>query len=126
MDRNSQIHPLVAGDDQDRRQLADINQHGWHVVGIEQDDEGPGFAYSVGLYRSFGHRELLIIGLAIDVMFGMVNDVEELIRGGTRFAHLDESGDGFDVAFRQVEVARYDDCLGYARWFYQGDDFPVL
>lgn len=129
MDRNSQTNPPAARDDQDRKLLADIEQYGWHVVGIEQDDEGPGFVYSVGLYHTFGHPEILVIGLAIDVMFGMVNGVGELVRGGKRFEQLDESGDvvdGFNVTFRQVEVLRYDEYLGYARWFYKGDGFTVL
>ncbi len=30
-------------DEQDRKLLAEIEQFGWHVVGIEQDDERPGF-----------------------------------------------------------------------------------
>jgi hypothetical protein len=129
MNQNSQNHPPAARDDRDRKLLADVDQYGWHLVGIEQDDTGPGFAYSIGLNRSFGHPEILVIGLAVDVMFGMVNGVGELVRGGKRFEHVDESGDvldGFNVAFRQVELASYDDYLGYAEWFYQGDDFPVL
>jgi Domain of unknown function (DUF4262) len=129
VDRNSQNHPPAARDDQDRKLLTDIEQYGWHVVGVEQDDEGPGFVYSVGLYRSFGHPEILVIGLAIDLMFGMVNGVGELVREGKRFEHLDESGDvldEFNVAFRQVELANYNDYLGCAQWFHQGDDFPVL
>ncbi len=128
MDRNSQTDRPAARDDQDRKLLADIDQYGWHVVGIEQDDDGPGFAYSVGLYRSFEHPEMLVIGLAIGVMFGMVNGVGELVLGGERFEHLDESGDvvnGFNVAFRQVPVASYDDYLGCAQWYYGGDDFPT-
>jgi hypothetical protein len=118
MDRSSQTDPPASGDEQDRNLIADIDQYGWHLVGIEQDDDGPGFAYSVGLYRSFGHPEILVIGLAVDVMFGMVNGVGELVRGGKRFEHLDESGDvinGFNVAFRQVQVASYDAYLGCGR-----------
>jgi Domain of unknown function (DUF4262) len=129
MDRNTQFHPPAARDDEDRKLLADIDQYGWHVIGIEEDDEGPGFAYSVGLYRTFGHPEIMVVGLAIDVMFGMVNQIGELVRGGKRFEQLDESGDvldGFNVAFRQVEAVHYVQYVGYAMWFYGGDSFPIL
>ena len=129
MDRNSQSDPPAPRDDEDRKLLADIDQFGWHVIGVEQDDDGPGFAYSIGLYRSFGHPEILVIGLDTNVTFGMVNGVGELIRGGKRFDDFDESGDvldGFNVAFRRVEKAHYAGYVGYARWFYEGDDFPIL
>jgi len=36
----------VARDDEDRQVLADIAQIGWHMIGIEQDDEGPRFVLS--------------------------------------------------------------------------------
>lgn len=31
-------------DDHDRKLLADVQEHGWHVVGVEADAEGPSFA----------------------------------------------------------------------------------
>jgi hypothetical protein len=77
-------------------------------IGIDQDEEGPAFAYSVGLYHTFGHPEILVIGLKLDVIFGMINGIGEFVRGGKRFEHLDESEnvlDGYNVAFRRVERA---------------------
>ena len=119
----------VDRDEGDRQLLDDIRRHGWHVVVIEADDEGPGFAYSIGLFRSFGHPEMLVIGLDNDVNAGVVNGVGELVRGGKRFEHLDECGDvldGYDVAFRRVDPARYPEYVGYARWYHGGADFPLL
>ncbi len=63
------------------------------------------------------------------VMFGMVNGIGELVRGGKRFEHLDESGgvvNGFNVAFRKVETPHYVEFVGCAMWFYGGDNFPIL
>ena len=34
--------------------------------------------------------------------------------------------EGYLVFFRKVEPRHYREYLGYARWFYQGDDFPIL
>src|SRR5947209_6853734 len=118
MEQDLRANPPAARDDQDRKLLADIEQFGWHVICIEQDDEGPGFAYSIGLYGTFGHPEILVIGLDPQVMFGMVNGVGEGIWAGKRFEHLDESGDvldGFNVAFRRVEPRHYKEYLGYAQ-----------
>jgi hypothetical protein len=116
-------------DDHDRKLLADFGRHGWHVVGVEEDEEGPGFAYSIGLYRSFGHPEVIVFGLPVRVMHRTINGVGEQVRSGERFGHLDEAGDvleGYNVAFRTVKRRHYADYLGYARWFYRGDDFPAL
>jgi len=116
-------------DDHDRKLLADVERHGWHVIGVEGDEEGPGFAYSIGLYHSFRHPELILFGLPVRVMHHIINGIGEQVRAGKHFEHLDESGDvldGYNVAFRTVERGPYRDYLGYARWFYRGDDFPAL
>jgi hypothetical protein len=121
--------PPEPADERDRKLLADVERYGWHVIGIEEDAEGPGFAYSVGLYRSRGHPEVIVLGLPVRVMHQIINAVGEVVRSGERFEHLDESGevlDGFHVAFRTVERRHYPDYLGYARWFHRGDDFPAL
>jgi hypothetical protein len=96
----------VPADDHDRKLLADVQVHGWHVIGVEEDEEGPGFAYSIGLYRTFGHPEIIVVGLRVQVMHRMINVVGEEVRSGKKFGHLDESGDvldGYNVAFRTVE-----------------------
>jgi hypothetical protein len=121
--------PPDPADEHDRKLLADVKRHGWHVIGVEEDEEGPSFAYSIGLYRSFGHPEVVVFGLPVKVMHQVVNAAGEKVRFGERFGHLDESGDileGYDVAFRAMERRHYPDYLGYARRFYQGDDFPAL
>jgi hypothetical protein len=116
-------------DDHDRKLLADVEQHGWHVIGIEQDDEGPAFAYSIGLHHNFGHAEVIVFGLPIPVMHQVINAIGERVKSGMQIIHLDESCDfleGYNVAFRTVERRHYPEYLGYARWFYRGDDFPDL
>ena len=71
MEQTPKADPPVAEDEHDRKLLADVEQFGWHMVGIEQDNEGPAFVYSVGLYQTFRHCEILVVGLSVDVMFGM-------------------------------------------------------
>jgi len=116
-------------DDHDRKLLADVERHGWHVIGVEEDEEGPAFAYSIGLHHTFGQPEVILFGLPVRVMHEIINGIGEQIRSGKQFEHLDESGDvldGFNVCFRTVEKRHYREYVGYARWFYQGDAFPAL
>lgn len=121
--------PPEPADEHDRKLLADVENIGWHVIGVEEDEEGPAFAYSIGLYQSFGHPEIIVLGLPVEVMHRIINAVGEAVRSRERFEHLDESRDvleGYNVAFRSVERRHYPAYFGYAHWFYRGDDFPAL
>jgi hypothetical protein len=121
--------PPEPADDHDRKLLADVGRHGWHVIAVEGDEEGPAFACSIGLHDPFGHPEVILLGLPVRVMHQVINGVGEQVRAGKRFGHRDESGDvldGFNVCFRTVERRHYREDLGYAGWFYRGDDFPSL
>jgi hypothetical protein len=116
-------------DDRDRKLLADVEGHGWHVLGVQSEDDGPDFAYSVGLYQRFNHPELIVFGLDVDVMHTMINSVGELARAGHLFADFDESDDvleKYNVMFRVVERRHYREHFGYALWFYHPFPFPVL
>jgi hypothetical protein len=116
-------------DDPDRQLLADLNDPGWHVIAVPEDEEGPAFAYSIGLHHSFGHPEVILFGLKIEVMFPVINGIGEQVKAGKHFDHLNEEGDildGYNVIFRTVERKHYSEYFGYARWLYRGDDFPAL
>ena len=113
----------------DRKLLDDVETVGWHMIGVHEDDEGPGFVYSIGLFHSFRHPEVVVIGMKPDLMFCMVNETGSWARDGQPVAAGDiRSGllDGFDCTFRQVDKRYYRDYFGYAKWFYRSDDFPVL
>jgi hypothetical protein len=115
--------------DGDRKMLSDIARVGWAVVGIMEDDEGPGFAFSVGLFHTHGHPEILLIGLPWEVAYRLVNDIGTAIRGGERFEagrRYDGLAEGYPTAFEPVARDHYREYLGTASWFYQGWDFPVL
>lgn len=119
------------GEDADEQKVIDdIEQYGWHIVGIEADDEGPGFAYSVGLHHTLGHPEVIVFGLAsADTMAQIINGIGDAVRSGTRFEDWHESDEileGYSCMFRKVPIEAYPEYLGYAMWFYRPDQFPVL
>lgn len=119
----------TARDHSDQRVLDDVVRHGCHVVGVLADEKGPAYSYSIGLFRNFGHPEILVFGLAHPLMQRIINGLKENIRGGTSFVVGNRYPDileGFDCAFRLVSTKHYRELLGYARWFHGGDDFPVV
>jgi hypothetical protein len=40
-----------------------IRETGWFVYGVEHDDRGPGWAYTIGLSERYGHPELAVTGM---------------------------------------------------------------
>lgn len=113
----------------DRKLLDDIETVGWHMVGVPEDEEGPGFVYSVGLFHSFRRPEVVVVGMNLDLMFWMVHEIGTWVRDGQTV----EAGDtrdglleGFGCAFRSVGARWCRDYFGCAMWFYRSADFPVL
>jgi len=124
-DQNGRTLPTPANDG-DRKLLADVRGHGWHVINVISE---PAFSYSIGLYENYGHPEVIVFGLDLNVMHRMINAIGDQIKEGGSFDDLDESDDvleGYNVIFRTVEMKHYPEYFGYAHWFYQGDRFPVL
>lgn len=77
-------------DQEDARMASIIRRHGWAVeyIGGEfcsvpgcdgGDDEGPPFAYTVGLF-GMGHPELLVFGLDPDDTYDLLNYIGEGVR----------------------------------------------
>lgn len=116
-------------DEIDRQVIDDIAQYGWHVIQVAEDDEGPGFAFTIGLYRSFGHPEVIITGLPLDVMLVILNTIGDSLRADTRFeagGTYDTLLEGYDCTFRRVPKEQYREFLGTAMRYYKSTDFPCL
>jgi hypothetical protein len=59
----------------------------------------------------------------------MLNGAGEAVRAGQPYAagqSYDNILEGYSCTFRPVPHKHYHAYLGSARWYYEGDDFPVL
>ena len=113
----------------DKQVLNDIEQYGVHIVHVLAEGDAPGFGFSIGLYHNFQHPEILIIGLQQELIHSIINDMAEEIKKGKTYYAYSYSPDileGFECYFTKVNPLYYKQYLGYAHWFYKGDDFPVL
>jgi hypothetical protein len=113
----------------DEKLLQDIAEYGWHVVLIAEDEEGPAFAFTVGLYHSYGHPEVLIQGLGLDLMHQVLNAIGDEAKGGQRYeagCRYPDLLESYDCLFQTIERSYYPEYLGYANWYYKGDNFPAL
>jgi len=113
-----------------QRILSDIEKFGCHLVLLEPDNYLPGFVYSIGLFKKFGHPELICFGLKSEVMAAVLNHACDLIKSGeTLTTNKLYPGflEGYKVQFLEVEKEHYGNYVGYGGWFYDMTfDFPLL
>ena len=115
-------------DKAERGVVGDIEEYGWSVMRVMEDDQGPGFAFTIGLYHSFKHAEILIAGLDVDFMSRILNNLGKDIKNGIRYEagkQYSEVVETYLCAFQEIDEKFYRDYLGTAMWFYKGS-FPAF
>ena len=108
----------------------DIEEYGCHLTLIDADNYMPAFVYSIGLFKKFGHAEIICFGLKTEVMASIINHACDLIKNGETLT-TDKSYrgflEGFPIQFIHVDKKYYQNYVGYAGLFYnQSFDFPLL
>jgi hypothetical protein len=116
-------------DPRDQKALDDIAEYGCHVIHVMEDDEGPGFSYSVGIERSSAAPEVVVIGLKRSLAHSIVNEYNRRVRAGERFEVGRRYGgfiEGFELQVVAVAKAHYRAYFGWALGLYEGSDFRVV
>ena len=107
----------------------DIKEYGWHVIKVLENDDEPGYGYSIGFYKTFSHPEILIVGLKLDLIHSLINNIGEEIKKGKTFnsqTFYDDVLDGYNCYFASVDKRFYDQFVGQAQGFYNSNEFPLL
>jgi len=113
----------------EQKVISDVETFGWHVVLVSDDEEGPGFAFTIGLFRNYQHPEVIIFGIPHAVAHAVLNSVGEAVKAGTRLSSGDRKVEFLKdqtCAFVVFPRNSYEAYLGFARWFYKGNEFPAL
>lgn len=132
--------PEASYDVHDRATIDTVLAHGWQVVivsdavpcsccsedpseePVAHSSEGPGFAYTVGLGHRFGHPELLMSGLAPEVMHRALNHVATRVMNGRRLAPgdvLEGVLAGVPVVIEQVTAEASAETVTWSGWFHR-------
>jgi hypothetical protein len=120
--------PRCTGSD-DQRLLDNIAEYGWHVIMVLDQDDSPGWAYSIGLHHSFNHPEIIVFGLELDLMQSIIDNVGEAVRSGNKFEigkTYPDLIEDYSCTFNTVKPVWYDEFLCFATWYYKESDFPAL
>lgn len=128
----------------ERQVVADIGEYGWHCIQVA-DEHHPehaaenaalpphevydaAFSYTVGVWRTFGHPELILVGRWAHA-HAYLNVIVEMVREGGRFApgdRTDEVLQGYEVEFGSVSDARRLELLTWADWANLREPFEAL
>lgn len=98
-------------------------------MNVLEEGDLPGFSYSIGLWHNYQHPEVIVLGLKRVVAHYVVNEVGRRVRETELFQHDSVYNgilEGFGCLFLSVDCQHYEEYLGWARWYYEGDSFPVL
>jgi hypothetical protein len=116
-------------DEQDRKIEENIERFGCSVMHIAAENELPPFAFSVGITRTCGVPEVVVIGLKEPIAHSVVNEYNRRVRAGTEFRPGERYAgfiEGFDVLAQKVDKAFYGEYFGYNLWLYGGPHFEVV
>jgi hypothetical protein len=119
-----------ARDAQERKAIEDIRKYGVHILHVF-DDEGnkPEFSYTVGLWHTHGHPEVLISGLKQGLRHTLLNNINYSIGQGRQFRDGQSATDvieNYRCYFQEILRDKYRPYLGWDVWFYGDSDFDAV
>ena len=116
--------------DYERRVLENIERVGCHVTSVfDRDGSSPPFSYSVGIARTCGAPELIVVGVPSDLGGPLVNAYHDRVAAGERFAPMARDAgflEGYDVIFVPVSREARAQYMLSACWLHDGPDFAAL
>jgi hypothetical protein len=63
--------------------VADVDKYGWHVINVLPKGTHPPHTFSIGLFRTFKHPEVVIFGLKGAPAHSFISNIVEDVTGGT-------------------------------------------
>lgn len=106
-----------------------IEKFGLSVVMLQSTGYLPSFTYSVGLWQTYNHPEIICFGLKTDLMHAIINDVADLIKKGEKIKSDLEYNNIFKdsiAVFLDVDKRSIGDYFGVAIDYYNSKGFPAL
>jgi hypothetical protein len=106
-----------------------IEKYGLQVILVRGTEYSPSFAYSVGLYKTYKHPEIICFGLPQKLAHEIINDVAELIKNNdaikphTNYSNIFKNS---RAEFLAVDERNFEDYFQAALNYYEDTKFPAL
>ena len=125
----------------ERETCADVERYGFSIVSVWPFEETPpewrawehvpAWHYTVGLWRTYRHPELVAFGLEAETAAAVFWDLADGMAAGRTFVPgrvYDDALPSFGgpCAFESVDGGWAEPLFGQARWFYKGQGFPII
>ncbi len=122
-------HKCIDKDELLARTKDNIEKYGLQVIMVGSTDYFPSFAYSIGLFKTYKHPEIICFGLPDNLGHIIINDVADLIKNGESiwtFKNYDNVFKDSRAEFLPVDERNIEDYFGGAISFYDTTNFPAL
>ena len=113
----------------EKKLVEDVEEFGCHIINVREENGVVGWGYTIGVYEATRQPEIIVVGLKPDTAHSVLNECARRSKDGARFEDGHREKDllmNVDCEFRQVEHRWLRQLMGYAVWFYGGDDFPAV
>ena len=127
MTHKTQSEIRLGADFGERKVLADVAEYGWHCMNVLEDDGHPPWSFTIGLYETWRHPELIIIGRSRTTAHHVLDRIAAALDDNHRVDLSQPASDlipGSTCFLLEVAAQHYHDYVGYARWFYRDKQFP--
>ena len=104
-------------DESDQKVIDDIKKYGVHITQVLEGEGFPEFSYTAGLYKSYKHPEVIMIGLKKDLCHILLNNLNDDIKKGKEYLpgqFYDGILDDFPCYFGTASPANQDFPTGHA------------
>lgn len=110
---------------------ADISTDGFSkLLVFDPEGQEPDFGYTVGLYQTAGHPEVLMTGLTQPILRRFLDLISRSVLSGTRFdagsTSTELMASRLPCYFAPIDPRHYDEYLGQAVVYYGDRSFPAL
>lgn len=113
----------------EKRIIEDVEKFGWYVALFEPTENEPSFAYTIGLWKTYGHPEIISFGLTTKTLHEILNNAGKKVKEGNNLTTEQDNLDIFEIVpaqFIAVDKNRISDYFGYCMQFNDYKDFPAL
>ncbi len=105
----------------EQKALRDIEEYGLHIMNVMEEGDLPPFSYSMGIEKSLGHPELIVIGLKHEIAQFVINECYLKIKQGENItvgSQVNGLIEGFDCQIGEVPKSAFKEYMGWALWLY--------
>jgi hypothetical protein len=113
----------------EQKVIDDIAEFGWHCMHIGAEREFVEFTFTIGLFQTYRHPELILFGLPSKVAHQVLSIAADAAKSGEPLKLTEPTDallEGYPCCFAEVLKTKYREYVGIARWYYEGDDFPLV